>query len=277
MHRLWILGWLISFSLLGGASTWEQKQLEVSLRQFGHQLLLDYGDSNSRVLPLQQVGDAYRLEFESSFSFEPERLLELTKQYLQNHALADEYLVEVNPCGKEEVIFAFEVSPTAEQEIVPCIGRDQIKSCYSILISFPRLNSRLSEASSPSYAWTWLFVLLILGLVLWMLSRGGKGKEQGKIKVGRFIYHPHRNIIEYQKEEIELTEKEAALLLLFWEHKNELLPRETLLNKVWGDEGDYVGRTLDVFISRLRKKIKSDPSLVIHNVRGQGYRLGWEE
>ena len=54
---------------------------------------------------------------------------------------------------------------------------------------------------------------------------------------------------------------------------NEPVDRNELLREVWGDEGDYVGRTLDVFISKLRKKLKPDPSLKIVNIRGIGYKL----
>jgi DNA-binding response OmpR family regulator len=60
---------------------------------------------------------------------------------------------------------------------------------------------------------------------------------------------------------------------------NITVERDVLLKNVWGDEGAYVGRTLDVFISKLRKKLEADPSIRIVNVRGIGYKLilGGEE
>ena len=51
------------------------------------------------------------------------------------------------------------------------------------------------------------------------------------------------------------------------------MEREVLLNKVWGDQGDYVGRTLDVFISKLRKKLEADPHVKIVSIRGVGYKM----
>ncbi len=54
---------------------------------------------------------------------------------------------------------------------------------------------------------------------------------------------------------------------------NNALEREVILQQVWGDEGDYVGRTLDVFISKLRKKLEADTSVKIVNIRGVGYKL----
>jgi DNA-binding response OmpR family regulator len=72
---------------------------------------------------------------------------------------------------------------------------------------------------------------------------------------------------------MELTSKEADLLLVLHESANKTVEREMILKRVWGDEGDYVGRTLDVFISKLRKRLEFDPSIKIINTRGVGYKL----
>ena len=72
---------------------------------------------------------------------------------------------------------------------------------------------------------------------------------------------------------LELSNKETELLTLLHSHANEPMERSVLLEKVWGDEGNYVGRTLDVFISKLRKKLEADPSVKIVNIRGVGYKL----
>ena len=78
-------------------------------------------------------------------------------------------------------------------------------------------------------------------------------------------------IIDHQK--IELTTKEADLLLLLYNAANTTVERDVILNMVWGDEGDYIGRTVDVFISKLRKKLEFDSKVKIVNVRGVGYKL----
>lgn len=70
-----------------------------------------------------------------------------------------------------------------------------------------------------------------------------------------------------------LTRKEAALLRLLCMYKNKLLPRETALNKVWGSDDYFFGRSMDVFIAKLRKYIKDDPNLNIINVHGAGFKL----
>jgi DNA-binding response OmpR family regulator len=63
------------------------------------------------------------------------------------------------------------------------------------------------------------------------------------------------------------------LLLLLHESANTTVAREVILNRVWGDNGNYVGRTLDVFISKLRKKLEADSGVKIVNTRGVGYKL----
>ena len=70
-----------------------------------------------------------------------------------------------------------------------------------------------------------------------------------------------------------IPNKETDLLLLLYKAANTTVERELILNVVWGDEGDYVGRTLDVFISKLRKKLEADSSVKIVTTRGVGYKL----
>lgn len=74
-------------------------------------------------------------------------------------------------------------------------------------------------------------------------------------------------------EHIEFTGKECMLLKALYNALNTTLERDEILSIVWGDDGDYVGRTLDVFISKLRKKLESDPKVKILNLRGVGYKL----
>jgi len=79
--------------------------------------------------------------------------------------------------------------------------------------------------------------------------------------------------IGMESEVISLTDKECKVLKLLHENFGELIPRETLMQKVWIDEGVITGRSLDMFISKLRKKLSADPDLRITNIHGKGYRL----
>ncbi len=74
-----------------------------------------------------------------------------------------------------------------------------------------------------------------------------------------------------------LTQKEADLLNLFFLNQNEVIKRSDILEKVWGEDDYFLGRSLDVFISRLRKYLKQDESLKIENIHGVGFRLKTKE
>jgi two-component system, OmpR family, response regulator len=70
-----------------------------------------------------------------------------------------------------------------------------------------------------------------------------------------------------------LTRKENALLKLLYEHRNQLLTREVALKSVWGNDDYFIGRSMDVFIAKLRKYLQDDPSINIINVHGTGFKL----
>lgn len=74
-------------------------------------------------------------------------------------------------------------------------------------------------------------------------------------------------------EERKLTKKEAEILRLLCQHQDQVLPRELVLNMVWGDDSYFVGRSLDVFITKLRKYLKGDDKIAITNVHGVGFKL----
>ncbi len=75
------------------------------------------------------------------------------------------------------------------------------------------------------------------------------------------------------QEEVSLTQREADLLKFFCEHTNKVLKREEVLLSVWGKDDYFLGRSMDVFITRLRKHFKADPSVVLETIHGIGFRL----
>ena len=93
------------------------------------------------------------------------------------------------------------------------------------------------------------------------------------ISLGAYQFDKRNSELLFENRSVDLTSKEAELLLLLYDAVNTSVEREVILNRVWGDEGDYVGRTLDVFISKLRKKLEADSSVKIVNIRGIGYKL----
>ncbi len=92
--------------------------------------------------------------------------------------------------------------------------------------------------------------------------------------IGQYEFN-HKNLSLRFGEEVEkiLTQKEADLLKLLAEHQNEVLKRSFILENVWGEDDYFLGRSLDVFISRLRKYLGKDDSLKIKNIHGVGFNF----
>ncbi len=93
------------------------------------------------------------------------------------------------------------------------------------------------------------------------------------ISIGKFEFHPDNLILSIDDNPRNLTLKEADLIRFFAENTNKVLSRNEILEKVWGSNDYFLGRSLDVFISRLRKYFKDDPNIKITNLHGIGFRF----
>ena len=93
-------------------------------------------------------------------------------------------------------------------------------------------------------------------------------------QVGQFNFdYKNLELSTNENSKKQLTQKEADLLKFFIENKNEVLKRAQILESLWGEDDYFMGRSLDVFISRLRKYLKADKSLKIENIHGVGFRF----
>jgi DNA-binding winged helix-turn-helix (wHTH) protein len=91
--------------------------------------------------------------------------------------------------------------------------------------------------------------------------------------LGKFLFDVKGQRLLLGREVIGLTDKECSILELLHQSFGELISRETLMEKIWINEGVITTRSLDVFVSKLRKKLSGDPELRITNVHGKGYKL----
>lgn len=98
-----------------------------------------------------------------------------------------------------------------------------------------------------------------------------------EIRIGKYIFDAVNYALIYNNSRQNLTPKEAALLKVLCRNKNTLVPREKALKEVWGDDDYFIGRSMDVFITRLRKYLKQDPDVAIVNVHSTGFRLEVKE
>ncbi len=93
------------------------------------------------------------------------------------------------------------------------------------------------------------------------------------LSIGRYLLDHKNLILKYDADNRNLTQKEADLLKLLIENKNEVIKRSFILETLWGEDDYFLGRSLDVFISRLRKYLNNDPIIKIENIHSVGFRL----
>ena len=167
------------------------------------------------------------------------------------------------------------IAPPETNPIPMAVGTEELKTTTS----YPLINLVYS-----GIVVVFLFVTLLIG-------RFGKGlvpvpvsvqnQDHSIIKesvpelaaLGKFLFDLKEQRLLLGSEVISLTDKECKVLELLHKNFGELIPRETLMEKVWINEGVITGRSLDMFVSKLRKKLSPDPELRITNVHGKGYKL----
>ena len=103
--------------------------------------------------------------------------------------------------------------------------------------------------------------------------RGKRNKESSVYKIGRFTFDTQKQILSIGEKQTKLTTKESELLGLLCAHANEILQRDFALKTIWIDDNYFNARSMDVYITKLRKHLKEDPSIEIINIHGKGYKL----
>jgi DNA-binding winged helix-turn-helix (wHTH) protein len=250
---------------------------QILLRKIGHEILLHAGDSTSRVLPIQEIAPyEYQIRFENEFTFETDSLVKIIRQSLEKDPLAKDYIVNVLNCSGKDILFGYGIFQQKQNNIVPCSGRRQPRACYLVNIKFQHM------AFTPipkAYLIGGLSVFAFIGLLAARPLRTRRSRDTaadtnaGVLKIGHTLFEPGKRQITISGIRTELTPKENKLLKIFADSTGELIERHRIQKEIWEDEGVIVGRSLDVFISKLRKKLEGDASIQIVNVHGKGYRF----
>ena len=112
-----------------------------------------------------------------------------------------------------------------------------------------------------------------------LLKRGNdqpQQEEKDNFQIGETLFDYPTLMLETKDGQQKLTKKEGKILKLLCEQKGQVIQRELILNMVWGDDSYFTGRSLDVFITKLRKHLKSDDNIKIVNIHGVGFKLECE-
>lgn len=251
--------------------------VRVALRNVGHQLLLLNQDSVSVVKPVKNIDYLkFQLSFEESIEVHPDSLVILVKNSFEKANLPQHYLVEVVQCKDNEVAYSYQMNQNVEKGIIPCGGRQLKKDCYLINVQFTEAIEVNKSYSYSGLLYVLLFVILGSISFLYFKSKNKVVPNDNLgdfLAIGKYKFYPEQNKLIKEASEIKLSKKECELLTIFIAQPNQIIKRDELSKRVWEDNGVFVGRSLDTYISKLRIKLKADESVKLINVHGVGYKL----
>lgn len=264
------------------------EKINLALRQTAHKLLLQSGDSTSTILPVKKTApNTYMVVLERHFNYDS--LSVILQNSLKTFNIEGTYNVAVWDCKNEELVLGYSSLDLLKELGVACVGRNQALDCYNFTITFDETVTKSANSSMTGFFLGGLFVLS-MGTLVYLLYNKPAKKEIKKeimspiinsvaldtthlIHIGDTVFDTRNQTVSIAHTLQKLTFREAKLLELFCHHQNELLDRDHILKAVWEDEGVLVSRSVDVFVSRLRKVLKNDVTLKITNVHSRGYRF----
>lgn len=264
----------VIFSMTG-SDGFDIARREVLLRRIGDELLTQSGDSKSRVLPVKKIAEnEYQISFEKEFTFQPDSLVNTTRRLLAKDPLASDYVVNVLNCRNSSIAYGYAISNNKRNDIIACRGRVQPKGCYMINIKFKP--AAINTAKS-GYVLGSLSFLAFVGFIFLRFVKPqravGDGQNVATVTLGSMLFDAKNRKLIVNGNAINLTGTETRVLHIFASSPNETIERSRLQKEIWEDEGVIVGRSLDMFISKLRKKLEPDPNINIVVIRGKGYKL----
>lgn len=251
------------------------EDVNIALRRAAHRLLMAAGDSTSRVPPVKQLSAAtWRVELNPSFKYDS--LPSILQSAFDAQHIDDEYNVTITRCNDQFIQLGYsKIDVENRANGVPCTGRTLNMDCYRLQVHF------ITAAAKPySFAWIGYF-LGSAGLLFLIMIKWGKRQQpapvpvlpSNEVRFGNSRLDEVNRVLFCGQVRYQLTYREAKLLHLFAQHPNIALDRSFILDRVWADEGILVGRSVDMFVSRLRKLLAADPGIRLVAVHGLGYKM----
>jgi len=258
-------------SWVSGKKSKEEKEPFTALRMLGHKTLLHAGDQNSQVLPIESLGEGeYIIRFENDWVLNLDSLTDITKSIFHNPIE-----IKVFECDSNTEVYSFSID--GNETIIPCLGRKYEIGCYYLSVKFIKKNAIISNA----FMYFPIAILFLGYFTFFFLANPRLQTKYSNIeitdhtisRVKEYSFNHTTLKLYYKNQEITLSFKEAEIASPFFKSPNTLLERDYLMKTVWEDQGVFVGRSLDVFISKLRKKLTDDPDVKLVSVFGKGYKL----
>lgn len=259
------------------------EKVNLALRRTAHHLLKEAGDSISKIPSVERTGsNIWSIRLEHALNYD--RLPVLFHESLNLHGISQtDYDVTVLSCLDRVLQLGYKAVDYAQTQDVPCGGRSMEPGCYLLQVTFAQ--SEPMTSGSTNVIWAGLALALAgfcgaAGWWLWQQRRrlpapapSAPDAPDYALRFGNSALDAANLTLVSGNARHNLTYREAKLLQLFAARPNQVLERDFILKSVWEDEGIIVGRSVDVFVSRLRKLLRDDPSLRLVAVHGVGYRL----
>lgn len=253
------------------------EKVNLALRRTADLLLKESGDSTSRIPPVEKVtSNIWLLRLERGFNYD--LLPSMLQSSFELHGISGDYDVAVLRCFDGTLELGYNYGDFSQTSSATCGGRTMEAGCYNIQVTFSGLKQ--PGGNLPLMGW---FFAAALAIVLYSLRRKWSRAPAKKTTAAQtetdWLYFAKSrldvaNLLLFcGTVRHQLTYREAKLLHLFAQHPNQVLERSFILDNVWADEGILVGRSVDMFVSRLRKMLRDDPTVQLVAVHGVGYRM----
>lgn len=254
------------------------EKVNLALRRTAHRLLKSSGDSTSQIEPVKTLDEAtFTVRLSKNFNYD--NLPRLLEESFKIHQIENNYNVSVLNCMDGEIQLGYNYLDFKKDKDVACGGRKQDKDCYDLKVIFIE---KTIQTTSKSLWLIPLWGLFLGGFIYWKRKNLVQKIEpqiihekasSDKITFGNSSLNFSNQLLYSGSIKHNLTYREAKLLKLFVDNANQLLERDFIMKAIWEDEGITVGRSLDVFVSRLRKMLQSDSNVQIVTSHGVGYKL----
>ncbi len=254
----------------------DAQKINLALRRTADKLLRASGDYTSRIPAVEHTSaNVWRIQIRQTLAYDT--LPAILQSSLDQYGIPQSYEVAVRRCEDDVIDLGYHQKDFAQDSTVPCLGREEPDGCHYIEITFT--GPAVTKAAS-SWKYILIATIFLAAIVLgWWFFRKPSTPQTDQASDGDWIsfgqsrLHLTSQILECEGIRHQLTYREAKLLRLFAAHPGQLLEREQIMQQVWADEGVQVGRSVDMFVSRLRKKLKADATVGIVAVHGVGYKL----
>ncbi len=265
-----------------GKQTVSTEKVNLALRRTAHLLLKEAGDSSSLIPPVHQINEhTWLLQLEHSFAYE--KLPNLLQKSFEINQIEENYNVSILSCADGTLLLGYNFQDYAQNKDLPCGGRAYTTDCRNIQVTLLGETAILQQFSFLG----WLFATFLTTILFYLSQKtvAKKNNEQtqatdettASIAFGQSRFDVANQIFICNDVAHSLTYREAKLLNLFVQNRNQVLERSFILENVWADEGILVGRSLDMFVSRLRKILRNDDTIQLVAVHGVGYRMDVKE